>query len=69
VRLKEGSEKMFKFLGFVLKQKQEKNLEFKVLQSTIDPHFLYNSLDMIYWSAIQNNDVEVSNMAKALSKF
>ena len=48
---------------------QIKNLELEVMQSTINPHFLYNSLDMICWSAIKNHDPEVQNMAQALCKF
>lgn len=48
---------------------QIKNLEFKVLQSTIDPHFLYNTLDLMSWKALQNNDEGSANLAKKLSKF
>lgn len=31
-----------------------KDLELQVLQSQINPHFLYNTLDMIYWMGIRN---------------
>lgn len=48
---------------------QIKNLEFKVLQSMIDPHFLYNTLDLMSWKALQNQDKESAVLAKALSKF
>lgn len=48
---------------------QIKNLEFKVLQSTINPHFLYNTLDLMSWKALQKHDTESANLAKALSKF
>jgi two-component system sensor histidine kinase YesM len=48
---------------------QIKNLEFKVLQATIDPHFLYNSLDLMSWKALQNQDKDSANLAKALSRF
>lgn len=48
---------------------QIKNLELEVMQSTINPHFLYNSLDMICWSAIRNHDSEVQKMAQALCRF
>lgn len=48
---------------------QIKNLEFKVLQSMIDPHFLYNTLDLMSWKAMKNHDEESTKLAKALSKF
>jgi len=48
---------------------QIKDLEIKVLQSTIDPHFLYNTLDLMSWKALQKHDTESANLAKALSKF
>jgi two-component system sensor histidine kinase YesM len=46
-----------------------KNLELKVLQSQINPHFLYNTLDMIYWLAVKNKVPEISSAAKALGGF
>lgn len=46
-----------------------KDLEFRVLQSTINPHFLYNSLDLIHWTALQKHDEDISRMARSLSRF
>ncbi len=46
-----------------------RNLELEVMQSTINPHFLYNSLDMICWSAMKNNDAETQRMSRALCRF
>lgn len=46
-----------------------KNLELKVLQSLINPHFLYNTLDMIYWLAIKNNVPAISEATNALGQF
>jgi two-component system sensor histidine kinase YesM len=46
-----------------------KNLELKVLQSLINPHFLYNTLDMIYWLAIKNNVPAISEAVNALGQF
>lgn len=43
--------------------------EFKALQSQINPHFLYNSLDMISWLAQNGNSDKVSKAVQALSKF
>lgn len=46
-----------------------KNLELKVLQSLINPHFLYNTLDLIYWQAIDNDVPVISDTVDALGQF
>lgn len=46
-----------------------KDLELQVLQSQINPHFLYNTLDMIYWMGIRNQAPEVSRAASELGAF
>lgn len=46
-----------------------KDLELQVLQSQINPHFLYNTLDMIYWMGIRNEAPEVSKAASELGAF
>lgn len=46
-----------------------KDLELQVLQSQINPHFLYNTLDMIYWLSCDNEDKRVSQIAKDLGSF
>ncbi len=43
--------------------------EFKVLQTQIKPHFLYNSLSLINWRAIRNGDHETSQMALMLTQY
>lgn len=43
--------------------------EFKALQAQINPHFLYNTLDMINWLSKKGENEEVSNAILALSKF
>ena len=40
--------------------KEVKNAELKALQSQINPHFLYNTLDIIYWMAHKNMNKEIS---------
>lgn len=43
--------------------------EFKALQAQINPHFLYNTLDMINWLSKSGKSEEVSEAVQALSRF
>ncbi|WP_145022815.1 sensor histidine kinase [Paenibacillus sp. Y412MC10] len=43
--------------------------EFKLLQSQINPHFLYNTLDSIYSAAVLSDADDVGEMVINLSKF
>lgn len=52
-----------------IQQENLKKSEFKVLQAQINPHFLYNTLDAIVWTAEANNKEEVVNITKYLSNF
>ena len=45
------------------------NLELRILQSLINPHFLYNTLDMIYWMSMKSQVPNIANAVKALSQF
>src|SRR5690606_12093156 len=47
---------------------EKKDLELQALESQINPHFLYNTLETISSQAILNNDMEISDMVVALSK-
>lgn len=47
---------------------QKKESEFKLLSSQINPHFLYNTLEMIRMKALRNSDREVAEIVKILSK-
>ncbi len=49
---------------------QEKTgAELKALQSQINPHFLYNTLDMINWMAQKNETDNIKSVVQAMSKF
>lgn len=49
--------------------KAVKNAELKALQAQINPHFLYNTLDMINWMSYKNMNKEISSAVKSLAKF
>jgi two-component system sensor histidine kinase YesM len=49
-----------------LKQLVIKETEYKALQSKINPHFLYNTLESINWVAIVNGQDHISRMVKSL---
>jgi two-component system sensor histidine kinase YesM len=45
------------------------DLELKLLQAQINPHFLYNTLDNIIWLAEDGRKDEVEDIASSLSRF
>lgn len=49
--------------------KKVKNAELKALQAQINPHFLYNSLDVVNCLAIKYRTPEIKYMVDQLSKF
>ncbi|TYP71226.1 cache domain-containing sensor histidine kinase [Paenibacillus methanolicus] len=52
----------------ILTQEQKRKSELQLLQSQINPHFLYNTLDSIIWMAEQKKHEEVVLMTSALAK-
>ncbi|WP_080145909.1 histidine kinase [Marinilactibacillus piezotolerans] len=49
-------------------QLQIKDAQYKMLASQINPHFLYNTLEMIRMKALKNKDREVAEIVTILSK-
>ena len=45
------------------------NSEMKALQAQINPHFLYNSLSIINWKALEAGEEEISKVTLALSTY
>ena len=50
-----------------LKDLEKKDAEMAALESQIQPHFLYNTLDSINWLAMTNGQDQISDMVTALS--
>lgn len=47
---------------------RERKAQIQALQSQINPHFLYNSLDTIQWRAIDYNAFDIAEMIQKLSQ-
>jgi len=52
----------------VADEKQKKELEFRMLQSQINPHFLYNTLNSIKWMATIQNASGIPEMTTSLAR-
>ena len=52
-----------------IEQKNKKNTELWLLQTQINPHFLYNTLDTVVWMAEAGDSKKVVDMITALSSF
>lgn len=61
-------------MNLLIKQQQKtaeelRIAEFNALQAQINPHFLYNTMDMINWMALQDRTADVSNVVQNLARF
>lgn len=48
---------------------EKREIELRLLQEQVNPHFLYNTLDTIRWSAIEYDATEVVDLIEALSTY
>lgn len=49
-------------------QQKQRRAEIAALESQMNPHFLYNTLDTINWMAIDREEYEISNSINALAE-
>ena len=47
---------------------KQKEIELKMLQSQMNPHFLYNSLETIRGMALEENQENIATMSSSLGK-
>lgn len=47
---------------------KEKESELDILQAQINPHFLYNTLDSLYWKALESDNEEIGEDILSLSQ-
>jgi two-component system sensor histidine kinase YesM len=50
-------------------QYQMDQIRMEALQSQIQPHFLYNTLDCIHWQAVISGNQDISKLVKALASY
>lgn len=55
--------------SLVAEQTEKRKTELKALQTQINPHFLYNTMDSIIWLSEQKDNESVIKMVVALSRF
>lgn len=49
--------------------KNLKDMELRALQAQINPHFLYNTLDLIFWKATESGNSEIADTVVKLARF
>lgn len=65
----EMTERINKLIETIYEQEiMNKDQQLKILQSQINPHFLYNTFDIINWMAREKKVPEIGDIVKALSE-
>lgn len=57
------------FESIRIEQQNSRNLELRLLQAQINPHFLYNTLDNIVWLSEDDRKEDVAAIVTSLSRF
>ena len=52
----------------LIKDLEKRETELQLLRTQINPHYLYNTLEVIHLAAYKNNDLQVAAMAELLGK-
>ncbi|KAB8131747.1 sensor histidine kinase [Gracilibacillus oryzae] len=70
-QMHENFKKMMNQINYLIEENYKKQLlikesEFKALQAQVNPHFLYNTLESINWSAKIAGEKKISQMAESL---
>ena len=71
--LSRGFNHMLRHIRCLLKdirkeEQEKKRLEIQMLQAQINPHFLYNTLNVIRWKAVMHGETGISSMIISLIK-
>lgn len=69
-----GFNSMMDRIDVLIQQVKEEQLQLNqvklnALQSQIQPHFLYNTLECVHWQALSEGSQEISTIVKALAKY
>lgn len=54
---------------FKKEQKEKRQAELKILHAQVQPHFLYNTIDTIRWSVLENETEQSVELLEALSTY
>ncbi len=73
-KLTMGFNTMMDKIHILIKQVKEEQLQLdqaklNALQSQIQPHFLYNTLECIHWQALADGNKKISTLVKALANY